>query len=312
MDPLSMLPAREGQAVGLSPYRRRDNEDMAIVSIGDFSRMSFLSVKTLRHYHDIGLLLPVVIDPSSGYRRYSTDQLPQAQVIVRLRRLGMPLEEIKAVLASTDVERRNLAISSHLERMERQLAQTRDTVASLRRMLGEEQPPATIEHRRLDGCWTFAIGTEIAISGLSLWLDAARSRLADALTATGLRRAGPDGSLYFQEFFTEGGIRELDEIGTAEVIAYLPVDRKPDPGLLDDAGFGDVYGHRLPAVDVALLTHRGHCGDLDRSYARIGGYVTERAIGVAGPIREHHLDPLGTPVDKLRTEVGWPIFPVAG
>lgn len=284
---------------------------MAIVSIGDFSRMSFLSVKTLRHYHDIGLLLPAAIDPSSGYRRYSTDQLPQAQVIVRLRGLGMPLEEIKEVLASTDVARRNEAISTHLERMERQLAQTRDMVTSLRRMLGEDAAPAAIEHRRTEACWTIALATRTTMTGLADWLDAARERLAEALAGTGLTRTGPDGSLYVEDFFTEGGIRELDDVGTAEVIAYIPVAGRPDPAALAAAGFGEVVERRLPAADLAVLTHLGHCGDLDRSYARLGAYVTERAIGVGGPIREHHLDPVGTPTSDLRTEVGWPIFPIA-
>lgn len=40
-----------------------------LITIGDFSRMTHLSVKALRHYHDVGLLEPVEVDPSSGYRR---------------------------------------------------------------------------------------------------------------------------------------------------------------------------------------------------------------------------------------------------
>src|SRR6266566_4943311 len=55
------------------------------VTIGDFSRASHLSVKTLRHYHEVGLLEPSEVDPHNGYRYYSEEQIPLAQVIRRLR-----------------------------------------------------------------------------------------------------------------------------------------------------------------------------------------------------------------------------------
>ena len=69
------------------------------LTIGDFARITHLSVKTLRHYHQVGLLEPVQIDPGSGYRYYDTDQVPTAQVIKRFRNLGMPVDEVKAVLS---------------------------------------------------------------------------------------------------------------------------------------------------------------------------------------------------------------------
>src|SRR5262249_25494316 len=61
------------------------------LAIGDFSRMTHLSVKALRHYHELGLLEPDEIDPASGYRFYRPGQVQTAQVIRRLRDLGMSL-----------------------------------------------------------------------------------------------------------------------------------------------------------------------------------------------------------------------------
>src|SRR3954447_2578789 len=49
------------------------------VTIGDFSRASHLSVKTLHHYHEVGLLEPTEVDPDNGYRYYSEAQIPIAQ-----------------------------------------------------------------------------------------------------------------------------------------------------------------------------------------------------------------------------------------
>lgn len=74
------------------------------LSIGEFSQITHLSVKTLRHYHDAGLLEPAQVDPHSGYRYYATTQIPTAQVIRRFRDLGMPVREVGEVLATTDPE----------------------------------------------------------------------------------------------------------------------------------------------------------------------------------------------------------------
>src|SRR5215468_3319012 len=94
------------------------------LGIGDFSRMTHLSVKALRHYHDLGLLAPAEIDPGSGYRFYEPGQVRTAQVIRRLRELGMPLEEIREVLRAPDVPARQARLAAHLRRMESRLAQT--------------------------------------------------------------------------------------------------------------------------------------------------------------------------------------------
>ena len=64
------------------------------LSIGDFSQITHLSVKTLRRYHEAGLLQPAQVDPHTGYRYYALTQVPTAQVIRRFRELGMPVREV--------------------------------------------------------------------------------------------------------------------------------------------------------------------------------------------------------------------------
>ena len=109
--------------------------------------MTLLSVKTLRHYHDVGLLPPADIDPGMGYRRYEVAQVPAAPVIRRLRELGMSLNDVRVVIEAPDVRARNAAISAHLRRMEGELEQTRATVksraCSLRRSLRRPSLSAT-------------------------------------------------------------------------------------------------------------------------------------------------------------------------
>src|SRR5882757_9177227 len=95
------------------------------LSIGDFSQITHLSVKTLRHYHEAGLLEPAQVDPGTGYRYYSTTQVPTAQVIRRFRDLGMPVREVVALLAAQP-EDRSALLTAHLQRLEDQLDETRD------------------------------------------------------------------------------------------------------------------------------------------------------------------------------------------
>ena len=72
---------------------------MERLSIGEFSVRSQLSSKALRLYQELGLLEPAAVDPDTGYRSYEAAQLKQAHLVALLRRIALPLAEIKAALA---------------------------------------------------------------------------------------------------------------------------------------------------------------------------------------------------------------------
>ena len=65
-----------------------------MIRIGDFSKLSRISVKTLRYYDEMGLLKPVEVDPFTGYRLYEYSQLSTLNRILALKDLGFSLEEI--------------------------------------------------------------------------------------------------------------------------------------------------------------------------------------------------------------------------
>src|SRR5579862_4365685 len=100
-------------------------------TIGDFSRATRLTIKTLRHYHRVGLLEPSTVDSKTGYRRYSADQISVAQIIRRFRELDLPLSDIRNILRAPDIGQRNELIANHLSRLEAQLSRTRVAVSSL-------------------------------------------------------------------------------------------------------------------------------------------------------------------------------------
>ncbi len=69
-----------------------------MLKIGDFSRLSQISIKALRHYDDLGLIQPEHTDKFTGYRYYTLKQLPRAHRIMALKEMGMSLEQIGIML----------------------------------------------------------------------------------------------------------------------------------------------------------------------------------------------------------------------
>jgi DNA-binding transcriptional MerR regulator len=66
-----------------------DNDEL--MTIGRFARLTGLPIGTLRHYDEVGLLLPACVDPASGYRRYRREQAQRARQIAMLRWDGLPI-----------------------------------------------------------------------------------------------------------------------------------------------------------------------------------------------------------------------------
>ena len=267
------------------------------LSIGDFSRATHMTIKTLRHYHQVGLLEPAVVDPGTGYRRYSTVQIPVAQVISRLRELDMPLGEIRGVLSAPDLQARNERIAAHLSRLEEELGRTQSAVASLRDLLTPPRPgdvPARIELRSMPAVHAAAITDVVAAEESAAWLQGALGELHATLTAQDVPAAGPAGGIFADEVFTRHHGR---------VTIFVPCAGPVRP-------MGRVTSGPIPGVELAIIEHSGPPSDVDRAYGALAAYVARHALTVDSPIREYYLvGQRDTPDSALwRTEIGWPIF----
>ncbi|GAS93797.1 MerR family transcriptional regulator [Mycolicibacterium canariasense] len=267
----------------------------AQVSIGDFAVMTSLSRKALRHYHDIGILEPAHIDPYTGYRFYDTSQVDHAHIIRRFRTLGMSIPDIKALLSTDDAGARTDIITTHLEQMEAQLQQTRDTVGALRELLSPVKTPTDVTVRHEPALAVWSVSATIDTSGIDDWFGESLTTLHQAVAmAVGEPTAVVPGGLYDRALF-------LEQRGSATMFVEAPPSADPPEG---------VHAEVLPKAEFAVLTHPGgHDEGIDRSYAALGIYVNEHLISSQGPIREHYLG--GTPTDPARftaTEICWPIF----
>jgi DNA-binding transcriptional MerR regulator len=267
------------------------------LSIGDFSRATHMTVKTLRHYHQIGLLEPARIDPHTGYRHYATDQIPTAQIIRRFRDLGMPLDQIQVVLSAPDLPTRNERITAHLSRLEHDLGRTQSAIASLRDLLAPPSPQsahARIELRGVPAVPAAAITDTVSAQDSAAWLQGALGELHATLAARNVAAGGPSGGIYADEVFTRH---------RGQVTIFVPCAGPIRP-------MGRVMSSVIPAAELAVIEHHGPPADVDRAYGTLATYVTRHALAVDGPIREYYLTgQRDTPdTSRWRTEIGWPIF----
>jgi DNA-binding transcriptional MerR regulator len=247
-------------------------------------------VRTLRRYHEAGLLTPASVDPTSGYRYYTSQQIPAAQVIHRLRELDMPLAEVARVLATKDPQSRSTLIAGHLRRLETELDRTRAAVASLRQLLRPDVDQLDVRLRSVPPRTVAAISGTVELDEVLGWYDEAMAEL-DAAVA-GHERLGPPGGRYDNELFTAGHGAVLDR----------PV--------ADPPRCGRVAPLTLPATELAITIHHGPHDDIDVTYGRLGAWVVDHALAVDGPIHETYCrGPRDDPApESWRTEIGWPIF----
>ncbi|MFD7028239.1 MerR family transcriptional regulator [Streptomyces sp. NPDC059917] len=127
-------------------------DERAMRSIGEMARDSGLGVSALRFYDRAGVLMPARVDPATGYRWYGPEQLDEARVLARLRRAGMPLADIRLVLAGWSGADTGLVpslLDGHLRRLERGLTEARTEFSAIRALLAPKGTSVTTSTARL-------------------------------------------------------------------------------------------------------------------------------------------------------------------
>jgi DNA-binding transcriptional MerR regulator len=226
------------------------------LTIGEFARVTHLSVRTLRRYHERGLPGPAVVDPDSGCRCYAGGQIPAAQVIRRLREPDMPL---RGVLAAPDPDARASLAAAQLSRLESGPDRARRAVMPLRRLLQPEPGRLGAGLRPVPPMTVAAVGEAVGRARVAGWYGAAMAEPGTALA--GRRVTGPPGGRYASELFTEG---------RGDVLACRPV--------ADPPAAGRVRPVILPAAGLAVTVHPGSHDDIGVTCGRPGACVTGHAL----------------------------------
>ena len=112
--------------------------EQRLLSIGEMARASGLTVSALRFYDGAGILLPVQVDPGTGYRWYGPGQRAEARLLARLRRVGMPLADLRLILAGWaghDTALVGKLLDAHLLRLQDGLDDARRELSTVRDLL---------------------------------------------------------------------------------------------------------------------------------------------------------------------------------
>ncbi|WP_413099881.1 MerR family transcriptional regulator [Streptomyces sp. Inha503] len=266
------------------------------LTIGEFSRITHLSIRTLRRYHEQGLLVPAEVDPATGYRYYAPAQARPALTIRRLRELDLPLPDLRRFLEAESAHEgapghgaAQQIVAAHLRRLEDRLGRTQRAVQALRELL-DPQAQRAVSLEVLPPQRVLAVSLDVPPGAELSWYDAAMREL-DA--AAGRRPVLPPGGRYEHTIFTEGH-------GRATV--YLPAEPPLPPGASDA-----VRELHLPQRTAAVATHSGPHDDLDLTYAAVGSFAARNDLRSADLVEEVYLvGPRDTDQpDRWRTLVAW-------
>jgi effector-binding domain-containing protein len=139
-----------------------------------------------------------------------------------------------------------------------------------------------------------AVSEVIHVDDALSWLSGALGELHAALAAQRVAFNGPAGGLFSNALFSHAR-------GAATV--FVPCDGNV-------RAVGRVTTLVIPAVEIAIIVHKGPHDNIDLAYGSLAAYVTRHALAVEGPLREYYLaGPQDTPdMRAWRTEIGWPIF----
>ncbi len=264
--------------------------------IGDFSRLGRVTVKALRHYDRLGLLRPAGVDPTTGYRYYSADQMPRLSRILALKEAGLSLDDIATIL-DEDLPPGEIVVLLELKRGE--LAQRiRGEETKLRRL--EALLGRTDEENGMSSyCVTLKKTTPVKIASLrdiiptygdqgSLW-----DELCGYLGQKGAGFAGTPMAIYYDEEYKE---RDVD------IEVCVPVSA-------DVEETGRIRMSDLPGgEDIASVIHKGPFEGVHAAYKAVMEWMAGNGYEMNGPAREVYLtDPKQTAPEDYITEVQVPV-----
>jgi DNA-binding transcriptional MerR regulator len=265
--------------------------------IGEFSKLSHVTIKTLRHYDKQGLLKPTEVDPFTGYRYYSADQLPRLNRILALKGMGLSLDEIGRLLEKDlpiDEMRGILRLKqSQLQaQLEEQQAQLDIVAWRLNQMEREETMTAQeITIKRIPAiraaCLRDTIPTYSAVGELF-------EEAYGFLGQHGVQIIGAPFEMCHDEEYRE---QDVDVEIAVPVAGDIPAGSR-------------LVVRDLPAVEsAACMVHQGPYETLTASYGHLMEWLEANGYRICAPTREVYVrgpDEATTPADYI-TEIQAPV-----
>ena len=244
--------------------------------IGEFSKMTKTTIKTLRYYDEVQLLKPQEIDPFTGHRFYTTAQLLQLHRIQSLRQAGLSIEEIRHILSGKDavplLEKRRGELMSELTETQQQLSRIQFILH------GKEEEyfvNYTATLKDLPECIVYS--KRMTIPSYDAYfevLPALGQKMAEKYPD--LQCAKPE---YCFIIYLDGEYKEKDiNVEYCEAVTEM----KPD--------FDDIQFKKMASVPAVTVMHKGPYAGLSQAYAFAFQWIDENGMLVAESPRESYID----------------------
>ncbi|MBC7808375.1 MAG: MerR family transcriptional regulator [Akkermansiaceae bacterium] len=269
----------------------------SMLKIGEFSRLSRVSVRMLRHYDKLRLIRPAHVDDDSGYRYYAPEQLAELNRLLALKDLGFSLEEIgrlmRGGLSPEQVvgmlKLRHAELRRELDEGQARLRRVETRLNEMDRQ-GEIASPYAVVLKRVEPVPVASVRATMPnyVDMTVLW-----EYMTPFLRGHGL--SVDAGHVY---------VYHDPEYRDAEIDTELAV---PVPEGIPSAGRVTVTV--LPGLECAAATvHRGAVAEVYGAYAALGNWMGANGYRICGPNRLVVLHRAGPPRDHV-TEVLWPVRP---
>ncbi len=243
-----------------------------MLSIGEFSKLTQLTVKTLRFYHEEGLLIPAFVDPDTGYRYYNMSHVETAKAITYLRSLEFSISDIKDLLSQTADEDLLTVLKRQQAALKARIKQLRKATLSIDQFIVEErqaremsQMANQVQEKTLE---------PVLVAGIRMQARYSDCGPAFAKIGRSLGRfiCGKPLLLHYDTEYKEEA---------ADFEACLPVRQRKD--------VNGISVRELPGGRCVSLVHQGPYDQLGRSYARVFEYINDRKYRAVVPTREVYL-----------------------
>ncbi|HEY1015017.1 MAG TPA: MerR family transcriptional regulator [Herpetosiphonaceae bacterium] len=262
-----------------------------MLAIGSFAGASFLSIKALRLYDQLGLLKPSYTDPQSGYRYYGLGQLQHARLIRMLRQMEMPLATIRQVLEA-DPASAELTVRGYVRALEERTDLARQLVNHVLAHIYEEENPMALNVQvlALDAQPVVSISKRITVAQIEQHIDSSIGALFGYIEQAGGSSAGAPFGIF------HGPVNQ-EEDGPLEVCV---------PVAAPLAGAGEIVAATLPPTQAASVTMTGDECEFPailKAYDAASDWIHANGYEISGSPREIWHSPPGP---EARMEIAWP------
>ena len=252
-----------------------------MMSIGEFARHLGISVRMLRHYDALGLLVPARVDPVTGYRRYTAAQFDRANRLVAFKELGFPLDRIGPVLdAELSVTELRAMLLLHRAQVAGRIAADEARLVEIERRLrsieGGTMPTLEFVEKSLPAVRLAQLVDVVDDQpGIGPRIGPMFARLAQALSRSGIALDQNAIAWY----------RPLDD--RMQIAAAFPFAGAEPAPALTEAG---VQVAELDAVERAVtVLHHGGMDTIGETWQALVRQVEKRGHALTGVAREVYL-----------------------